>query len=424
MKHQFGALMGLVVAVSAAPQGVTNPIPPSGSAPSGCSSTYNGEFGFSVAAVGSNVASGQIACNSGTEGQLILTLNDGVLRDGQDRTGYIADNYQFQFDGPPQAGAIYTSGFSVCSNGSIALGPSTVFYQCLSGSFYNLYSRDWAPQCEPVHFVIQSCGNGQSQTAAPTAIAPPMVSQIQDGQIQAPPVASQISDGQVQAPTGVVSQIPDGQVQAPTGQPPVASQISDGQVQAPTAPAPPVSQISDGQVQAPTGQPPVASQISDGQVQAPTAPAAPPVASQISDGQVQAPTATAAPPVASQISDGQVQAPTAPAAPPPVASQISDGQVQAPTGVASQISDGQVQAPTGPPPAPPTPPVTQISDGQVQAPTGIATQISDGQIQAPTREDVVATPSSSVVPPSAGNKHLPGAAMSLSLSFLIVAFFL
>ncbi|KAH7322992.1 hypothetical protein B0I35DRAFT_191797 [Stachybotrys elegans] len=381
MKHQFGALMGLVAAVSAAPQAVTEPIPPSGSAPSGCASNFDGQFGFSIAALGSNAGSGQISCNSDAEGQLLLTLDNGVLHDRQDRTGYIASNYQFQFDGPPQAGAIYTSGFSVCSNGSIALGPSTVFYQCLSGSFYNLYDRHWAAQCEPVHFVIQRCGNEQlpggpvtttavgqlpdgQPEAVPTVIAPPPVSQIPDGQIQAPPAVSQISDGQVQAPTGVASQIPDGQVQAPT---------------APAAP--PVSQISDGQIQAPTG---VASQISDGQVQAPTAPAPPP-----------------APPV-SQISDGQVQAPTTPASPPaPPVSQISDGQVQAPTGV-----------------------VTQISDGQVQAPTGIATQISDGQVQAPTREDAAATPSSSAVPPSAGNKHVPGIAVVLSLSFVVVAFLL
>lgn len=57
---------------------------------------------------------------------------------------YIAANYQFQFDAPPQAGAIYTTGFSLCANGSLALGGSAIFYQCLSGSFYNLYDRDWA----------------------------------------------------------------------------------------------------------------------------------------------------------------------------------------------------------------------------------------------------------------------------------------
>lgn len=89
-----------------------------------------------------------VAC--ATEGTLTLTLADSVLKDAQGRTGYIADNYQLQFDAPPQAGAIYTSGFAACSNGTLALGGSNVFYQCLSGDFYNLYDRSWAPQCSPI----------------------------------------------------------------------------------------------------------------------------------------------------------------------------------------------------------------------------------------------------------------------------------
>ncbi|KAL8650530.1 MAG: hypothetical protein Q9210_003765 [Variospora velana] len=89
-----------------------------------------------------------LACES--EGTLALTLADGVLKDAQGRTGYIADNFQFQFDAPPQAGAIFTSGFSACDNGTLALGGSNVFYQCLSGDFYNLYDREWAPQCSPI----------------------------------------------------------------------------------------------------------------------------------------------------------------------------------------------------------------------------------------------------------------------------------
>ena len=89
-----------------------------------------------------------VACRG--EGALELTLKDGILKDGQGRTGYIASNFQFQFDAPPQAGAIYTSGFSICSNGTLALGGSNIFYQCLSGNFYNLYDRHWAPQCSPV----------------------------------------------------------------------------------------------------------------------------------------------------------------------------------------------------------------------------------------------------------------------------------
>jgi len=86
---------------------------------------------------------------------LTLTLKDGILKDSQNRIGYIASNRQFQFDGPPQAGALLTAGFSVC-NGSLALGPSTTFYQCRSGGFFNLYDRNVAPQCNPVRLQILS----------------------------------------------------------------------------------------------------------------------------------------------------------------------------------------------------------------------------------------------------------------------------
>lgn len=94
------------------------------------------------------MATQMVACSG--PGVLNLTLAGGVLTDSAGRTGYIASNYQFQFDKPPQAGAIYTAGFSVCGNGSLALGGSNVFYQCLSGNFYNLYNTNWAPQCSPV----------------------------------------------------------------------------------------------------------------------------------------------------------------------------------------------------------------------------------------------------------------------------------
>ncbi|ORY17329.1 hypothetical protein BCR34DRAFT_611064 [Clohesyomyces aquaticus] len=40
----------------------------------------------------------------------------------------IVANYQFQFDAPPQAGAIYTGGFSVCPNGTLAIGGSRNLY--------------------------------------------------------------------------------------------------------------------------------------------------------------------------------------------------------------------------------------------------------------------------------------------------------
>ena len=131
----------------------------------------------------------------------MLDLADSVLKDQAGRTGYIAANYQFQFDSPPQTGAIYTSGFSVCSNMSMALGGSTVFYQCASGEFFNLYDRNWAPTCNAIYIYAQMAGGSSA----------PSVSQASDGQPAATSAAvSQMSDGQPQA-TSAVSQISDGQ---------------------------------------------------------------------------------------------------------------------------------------------------------------------------------------------------------------------
>jgi hypothetical protein len=205
--------------------------------------------------------------------KLEITLKDGVLLDSQQRTGYIAANHQFQFDGPAQTGAIYTAGWTACSNGSLALGGEATFHQCLSGDFYNLYDESTGPQCNEVTIQIVGGSTGSSSSAA--------ASQLPDGQPQETPApVSQIPDGQIQASTSgaPVSQIPDGQIQASTaaatGAP--VSQIPDGQIQASTAAA--VSQIPDGQIQAAPTQSPV-SQIPDGQIQAPysngTAAAAP-----------------------------------------------------------------------------------------------------------------------------------------------------
>lgn len=185
------------------------------------------------------------------DGTLMISLKDGKLTDQAGRTGYIASNYQFQFDSPVQENAKEAEGFGLCSNGSMSLMGSTVFYQCLSGDFYNLYSQSTGAQYIPIH--IQATMAGASSSG---------VSQISDGQPQATsagPAVSQISDGQPQASKPVVTQISDGQPQASA---PVVTQISDGQ---PQASAPVVTQISDGQPQASA---PLVTQISDGQPQA------------------------------------------------------------------------------------------------------------------------------------------------------------
>ncbi|KAJ8064589.1 hypothetical protein OCU04_006918 [Sclerotinia nivalis] len=327
MKTTFAVIAGLASVASAQ---VTALITPTASAPSGCATSYSGAFEISAVNV-SSVAKRQqkrADCSS----SLAITLNGGILKDQQDRTGYVASNTQFQFDKPAQEGAIYTGGWSVCSNGSLALGGSAVFYQCLSGTFYNLYTESQGGQCSQILIQTTSCSSaagsgvvgqssdGQATATAIASLSSASISQISDGQPQAATSAisiSQISDGQVQVPTSVptgasITQIPDGQVQGATTTPVVGAsitQIPDGQVQGATSVATPpasapISQISDGQVQGATStaalSSAVISQIPDGQIQATTAATlvtstsslADPVISQIPDGQIQAPTAT------------------------------------------------------------------------------------------------------------------------------------
>ena len=102
----------------------------------------------------SNSGSGKaVSCK--TSSTLQLHLEDGVLYDERGRIGSIVSNHQFQFDGPPpQAGAIYAKGWSVTPSGLLALGDSDLFYQCLSGNFYNLYDESIGGQCHPVHLEV------------------------------------------------------------------------------------------------------------------------------------------------------------------------------------------------------------------------------------------------------------------------------
>jgi hypothetical protein len=224
------ALAALAAVAYAAPQGVTADIAPTAASPAGCSPAFNGEFEITVVKSAAKRDLSKRASTCGTPGFLTLTLAGGQLKDALGRTGYIADNFQFQFDAPPQTGAIFTGGFSVCSNGSLALGGSSVFYQCLSGDFYNLYDRSWAAQCEPILIDILPCSGSSSGT----------VTQAADGQ---PAAVSQIADGQPQAQSAVpVSEFSDGQPQVATAMPLPVTQIGDGQVQAPTGV--PVTQIS------------------------------------------------------------------------------------------------------------------------------------------------------------------------------------
>ncbi|KAK3380886.1 hypothetical protein B0H63DRAFT_194032 [Podospora didyma] len=255
MRYQVLALLAVVA--SAAAQGVTDKIPPKGKAPAGCQSSIGGKFEVAIIPIAEvkkrdEVFQKRAACNNA--GVLVTELNDGVLTDALGRTGYIASNFQFQFDQPPQAGSLYTAGFSSCANGSLALGDSTVFYQCKSGSFSNLYDRWWADQCSPVEVMIMKCGTGSDADqhngviVGTAMVATTMVMPLSDGQPQvittkAPVPMCQISDGQVQGHTTPCASLP-----AATATYVPVSQYSDGQIQvtpigsvAPPASVPPAT---------------------------------------------------------------------------------------------------------------------------------------------------------------------------------------
>ena len=83
---------------------------------------------------------------------LNMTLDNGIMKDNLGRQAYIASNFQFQFDAPPQAGALATAGFSVCGNGSVALGNQVIWWSCLTGGFSNLYNQSIGGQCSEALF--------------------------------------------------------------------------------------------------------------------------------------------------------------------------------------------------------------------------------------------------------------------------------
>ncbi|KAI0428452.1 hypothetical protein F5Y09DRAFT_287437 [Xylaria sp. FL1042] len=244
------ALFGLVVA---APQGVTEKLTPTGAAPAGCTGTVDGNFEITVAKVTEQKRSiPEKRAECGAEGTLVLSMKDGSTFDAQGRTGYIASNYQFQFDGPPQAGALFTSGFSVCKDNILALGSKKTFYQCLSGDFYNLYDRTWAAQCEPVSLIAIPCGSKGSAAQSPdgqivgtTVIQTTIVTALSDGQPQVVTTSLPVPVYSTYVP---VSEYTDGQIQVtPTGtgsapvSTPTATPTETGSSAAPTETTPVVT---------------------------------------------------------------------------------------------------------------------------------------------------------------------------------------
>lgn len=173
-------LAPLFFAASTLAQGPPEGIAPSSQPPAGCEPNSNGNFTIgTLKLANSKVQKRESAVevspfftspvittpwhthtdiSQAADGALVCNLNKGILRDRDGRTGSVVSNRQFQFDGPPQAGAIYTGGFSICNNGSLAIGGSTRWWQCSSGGFYNLYDEWIGAQCEEIRIQVAMSG--------------------------------------------------------------------------------------------------------------------------------------------------------------------------------------------------------------------------------------------------------------------------
>jgi hypothetical protein len=173
----------LLFAATTLAQGVEEGIAPSAPAPSGCEENAEGNFTIGTLKVGHHKRESAVEVRhdntilhsfhqtltkqpQAADSALVCNLKDGILRDRDGRTGSVVANHQFQFDGPPQAGAIYTGGFSICSNGSLAIGGTTVWWQCNSGPFYNLYDEWIGAQCEEIRIQVTFPKKPASSSAA------------------------------------------------------------------------------------------------------------------------------------------------------------------------------------------------------------------------------------------------------------------
>ncbi|CAA9959449.1 hypothetical protein CFE70_002883 [Pyrenophora teres f. teres 0-1] len=153
----------LFLAATTLSQAVPEGISPDSDAPSGCKTTV--ETPFRIGTLENPTLKKRESGQEASDGDLLCTLEDGILHDQYGRTGAVVANRQFQFDGPPQAGSIYTGGWSVCANNSLAIGGSTRWWRCMSGAFGNLYDESIGAQCHEIR--IQAIFPETSSSSSP-----------------------------------------------------------------------------------------------------------------------------------------------------------------------------------------------------------------------------------------------------------------
>ncbi|KAI4235026.1 MAG: hypothetical protein L6R40_006572 [Gallowayella cf. fulva] len=174
--------MKYIVALAALTAAVTAQTPP------GCSTNFDGTFVIKPTRTNETSSSSsakfkrqqnvRTICGSTP----VITLKDGTLTDQQGRTGEIVANSQYQFDELVQKDALFTNGFSVCQNNTLAVGGSAIFYQCLSGDpnapedrsklFNNLYTKAQGPtsgeaqQCSESYIEVIGCEVSPEQSSS------------------------------------------------------------------------------------------------------------------------------------------------------------------------------------------------------------------------------------------------------------------
>ncbi|KAL8774091.1 MAG: hypothetical protein Q9209_001199 [Squamulea sp. 1 TL-2023] len=157
--------------------------------PPGCQSDFDGTFvirptlvNAAEASPGAKMVKRQQNVRTICGSTPIVTLQGGILKDQQGRTGNVVANSQFQFDEPLQENALFTSGFSVCQNNTLAYPGSAIFYQCLSGDpqnpedrsrlFNNLYTQPQGPtsgeadQCDQIYIEVIGCEPSPEQSSS------------------------------------------------------------------------------------------------------------------------------------------------------------------------------------------------------------------------------------------------------------------
>ncbi|KAK4495658.1 hypothetical protein PRZ48_012926 [Zasmidium cellare] len=160
-------LSSIIAEATSWPSGVHPGMAPPSTPPAKdtCTTTLDGTFSLGQRVnIVSNKAASHVAIPR-------ISLINGTLIDDTNRIGCIVANGQFQFDLPPQAGTIYTAGWSACGSAgdrTLALGGNTTLYACNSGDFSNLYHKPVGSRCAPVELaIVMQEEHGPTQHTAP-----------------------------------------------------------------------------------------------------------------------------------------------------------------------------------------------------------------------------------------------------------------